>query len=369
MVSIARKNMLAGKGRFAFSVAGVAVSVLLLSFVLALYRGWSERLTSYLEEADADLWVVQRGNESFFSPSIIPISSQATIESVAGVEGLTAFRGRTLRLQHDGESYDAYVMGVEALKGEPLGGPTGIKEGAPVSATGQIVVDDVLARIAGIEIGDEVVAGRLPLRVVGISRGGNLGVSILCFVHSLDARALLQDFPFVNYYLVDSAEGQESSVAAGIEATSAGLAVFTSDQFVANSRRVLERTILPVLGVIVVLVFAVGAIVVGLTIYTATMEKEREFGVMKAIGTPNRRLLGVVLEQSLVCCLAGFVIGQLAVLGATRAATLVVPQFVTLVKWQDAVLVFAAALLLSLVAGWLPMRRLMRVDPLTVFKA
>jgi hypothetical protein len=45
--------MLAGKRRFAFSVAGVAVATLLLSFVLATYRGWNERFAAYIDDGSA----------------------------------------------------------------------------------------------------------------------------------------------------------------------------------------------------------------------------------------------------------------------------------------------------------------------------
>jgi putative ABC transport system permease protein len=90
---------------------------------------------------------------------------------------------------------------------------------------------------------------------------------------------------------------------------------------------------------------------------------------MKALGAQDRRLLQVVLEQSAACSLLGFVFGEAAVIGATRLATTLVPQFVTLVRPGDVGLVFVASLFLSLVAAWLPVRRILRVDPLMVFKA
>ncbi len=44
----------------------------------------------------------------------------------------------------------------------------------------------------------------------------------------------------------------------------------------------------------------VGLSVAGLTIYTATVEKSREYGILKAEGSTNRFLYRVVIEQSLV---------------------------------------------------------------------
>lgn len=374
MISLAAKNIKAGKGRFAFSVGGVAVAVVLLSFILALYRGWSERLTSYLDHTDADLWVVQKGNESFFSPSIMTDATLDKVFYVPGVTHVSSIVGRTLRIHYQGDAFDAYLMGFDPpVAGSKLGGqggPVHIVEGSGTPHQGEIVVDDVLRKIAGIDIGDTVTAGDIPLKVVGISIGGNLGVSILCFVSKADGSRLVSNsVSVVNYFLLDVQPGQASAVTTSIEKNNADLSVFTKAQFAESSKQVLRRTLLPVLAVVVALIFVVGAVIVGMTMYTATMEKEREFGVLKALGAKDRAFLEVVLQQSIACSLLGFVIGEIAVVGATHLATLLVPQFVTLVRPSDVAIVFGAAVLLSLVAAWLPTRRILSVDPLLVFKA
>jgi hypothetical protein len=72
--------------------------------------------------------------------------------------------------------------------------------------------------------------------------------------------------------------------------------------------------------------------VAGLTIYTATIEKSREYGILKAEGFTNGYLYRVVFEQSLVGH-TGFVIGAGYNLdGALRrnGATVVV-----YVRWQS----------------------------------
>ena len=45
--------------------------------------------------------------------------------------------------------------------------------------------------------------------------------------------------------------------------------------------------------------------IVGLIIYTATVERQREYGVMKAIGAKNRVLYQVVLTQALFASISG----------------------------------------------------------------
>lgn len=366
MVTVAWKNMWAEKARFAFSVAGIAMAALLLAFMFALYAGWNEKIARYVEEVPADVWVVQEGTRSFFSISLVPDATVEQIGSVEGVTGSSSLFGRPLRIEHDGKFHDSHILGFDQ---DGIGGPIKIKKGAGTVGPGEIIIDDVLARTAGLGIGDEVVANERTLKVVGISTGGNLVINQLSFVTKDEARALVGLSGFSNSVLIRTEPGQAQEVVDRINADVPGVTAFTSDEFAANTREVIQRSILPILGVVLGLVFIVGSVVVGLTIYTATVEKEHEFGVMKALGTPNKFLFLAVVEQSLICGLLGFIIGEFGVFAASRFAERLVPQFVTLIRVQDALIVFASVAIMCLVASYLPVQRVMRVDPIRIFKA
>lgn len=365
---------MAARGRFGFTVAGVVVATLLLSFVLGLYRGWSERLTTYVDETDTDLWVVQKGVESFFSPSVIGAGYLEPLKAVDGVEaasGLIAIP--MLRFRSGDDAYDVYLMGFDPVEAEAmgggLGGPLHVVRGSGSPKPGEIVIDEILARITGLDIGDAVKVSYLDFKIVGISSGGNLGVTLLCFVDRSEVRRLLSDYPILSHILIRTEPGREAEVASAIREGYLGLEAFPRSEFAESTQRVLRRSILPILSVVVVLVFVVGAIVVGLTMYTTTIEKQREFGVLKAIGAPGSRLVAIVLQQSVLCCLVGFVIGQVALVGVVWLTQQLVPQFVTLVKTTDLVAVFALVLVMGMAGSWLPVQRVIRVDPLMVFKA
>jgi putative ABC transport system permease protein len=368
MAPIAIKNMRAEKGRFAFSVLGVAVSSLLLAFVLALYSGWTRNIASYVSDVQADLWVVQDGNESFFSASFVPIGKLDEIEQVDGVTQVDSLLGRTLKISKEsgGERWDSYVVGFET---GGAGGPKHIKSGRGDPADGEIVIDDVLARTAGIHVGDTVIVGDQPLDVVGVSTGGNIVISQLSFVSMSQAEKVVGLPGIRNFVLVTTGDGQAKQVQQRIDGEVDGVRAYESKEFSKLSRKVLERSMLPILTVVLVLVFAVGAVIVGLTIYTATVEKEREFGVMKALGAENRRIAAIVVQQSLACGAFGFAIGYVAVLVASSFAQRLVPQFVTAIRWQDALIVFVGVAVMCIIASYLPLQRVMRVDPLRVFKA
>lgn len=376
MHRVAIRNLLAGKARFAFSVAGVAASVLLLSFVLGLYRGWNASFGEYLEQTEADVWVSRVGNESFFAPSVVQGFSTVPISQMEGVRTVSPLLTAPLKLHTERDGYDALLVGsapagsLPQLPGEGgLGGPARIVEGRNVATEGEIVVDRVLARQAGLEIGDSVKAGLRTLEIVGLSAGGNVVVGQLCFVTLAEARIILGYDSFYNFLLLETEPGQEDAIADRITREVPGVNAFAAERFVSASKEVLSRNMQPILFVILVISFAVGTIVVALTVYTAVVEKEREFGVLKALGVPGRGLLTVVLWQSLICCVLGFVAGELLTVAAAELAGRTVPQFVTLVRWQDVAGVFGAAILMSVLASVIPANRLSRVDPLSVFKA
>jgi putative ABC transport system permease protein len=366
MMSIALRNARTGKARTAFSVAGVAVASLLLAFVLALYRGWNEGLVTYIESSRAEVWVTQKGNDSFFAPSVISTPLLVQVQQEPGVTHLSSVLGRRLKMQHGNASFDAYVLGFDP---GGAGGPVHIKSGSGTPAIGEIVVDDVLARAHNLKIGDEVKAGLRTLKIVGISSGGNLVIAQLSFVSKEEARALAGFDGFVNFALLSVEPGQEDRIVSDVNTSMPGLSAYTAKDFADNSRAVLQSSLLPILRVILILAVVVGTVVVGLTVYTSVLEKEREFGVMKALGAPRQSLARVVVEETFACCLAGFVLGEGASLLSSLFAERAVPQFVTQVQSGDIATVFATTLFMGVVAAFIPIQRLMRVDALTVFKA
>lgn len=376
-LSIAFRNMRTGKARIAFSIGGVAVATLLLSFILALYRGWNDGLVTYIDNSEADLWVTPFGADSFFTPGWF---SRANVDSIAkqpGVTGAYPLMYRPVKLRTATNAYDTWAVGI--MPGA-LGGPSRVTKGAETPARGEIIVDEVLADIASLSIGDRVDIGGYKMTVSGTSTGGNVVFAQISFIHQEDSRAQLADLVRgtqaegqienqINLVLVTTEPGREQEAADAIKKNVGPVQPFRPKEFADESRAALQQSMLPILLVILLIAMLVGTLVMGLTVYTSVVEKEREFGVIKALGVRGPGLLRVILEQALVCCLAGFVAGVGGALLAAVLAREAVPQFVVLFRWGDTLLVLGAAVLMSVVASLVPAGRIMRVDALSVFKA
>ena len=122
------------------------------------------------------------------------------------------------------------------------------------------------------------------------------------------------------------------------------------------------------LKLMVAIAFLVGAMIVGLIIYTATVERQREYGVMKAIGVKNRVLYRVVVVQALFASLSGALLGILLANGLARWIMMVRPQFLIAIELRDIEQALLAGLGMALVAAIFPTRVLARLAPADVFR-
>jgi putative ABC transport system permease protein len=105
-----------------------------------------------------------------------------------------------------------------------------------------------------------------------------------------------------------------------------------------------------------------------MVIYTATVERTREYGVLKAVGAKNRYLYGLVTVQGVVTAVSGALLG----IGlAWLAAQLIMnnsPKFLIILEPQPVLWVSLSSLLMGILAALLPARAVAHLDPAQVFR-
>jgi putative ABC transport system permease protein len=366
--SIAAKNLLREKTRLAISVGGVAIAVLLILVVRGLYSGFLDQATAYIRGVDADVWVVEAGTpgDFFHSVSLQPPERAEQIAAVEGVDRVDPLLARPVIMRHAGEDVDLFLVGVDETG---VGGPASVEEGVRIPGPGEIVVDRVFARNEGIDVGDTMKAQGTRLRVAGIARGGNAFVAQYGWASFADVAELFGAGEVVNYFLVAATDGVDSDALADrIRREVAGTKPFTEDEFAEANTEEISESFLPIIWVLVLIAFAIGTAVIALTIYTATLEKRTEYGVLKAIGFSNRRLFGIVLRQSVASGALGLVLGVIVTFVLSAALERALPSFVVTLTAGDVVLVAVIALAMGAVASLIPVRPVARLDPARVFR-
>ncbi len=366
-VPVARRNLLSEKGRFAISVGGVAFAILLILIVLALYRGWSQ-VGEVFEKLPGEIWVTQAGtSDPFHSTSLLTSGDVDLAASTEGVEVAVPVLSRQMIIPIGG--------GEDSVRFMALALPGGLELSPEVTAAyapapGEIVIEETLSRKTGLEEGDRLVVRGVDLRVGDVRpRGGDV-LSQFVFVHYSDAERIFGVGDIVNYAMLIVSPGSSvDEVAAAVSEGNDGVRVYTSTAFAEAVRKELDEAFLPVISILVIIGFIVGAAVVGLTTYTATIERAREFGVMMAVGASGGFLYRIVLTQSAILTAAGFLVGLAAAVAIGRLAEQMVPEFVTDFRALDVAGVLVAAGLMSVLASLAPIRRINGIDPAMVFRA
>jgi len=112
------------------------------------------------------------------------------------------------------------------------------------------------------------------------------------------------------------------------------------------------------IGMFLVILAIVSAAIVAFIIYTLTLGKIREIAVLKLIGTRNRTIAGMIMQQAVGLGLIGFVVGKIA---ATFWAPFF-PKYV-LLESGDALRGFIAVVVICILASVLAIRAALKVDP------
>ncbi len=375
MLLVARKNLFAERVRLAISVGGVALSVFLIGVLLSLFRGWNQQVGGFVEKTPADLWVASDGTTDFLAASsALPGALGGKLKFAPDIDVVSPLIVRPLELYKSGndpkDTFDVQLVGLDPVIG--LGGPIKVEEGSKkLPGPGEIIIDKETSRRHHVKIGDRVVKGTKSLNVAGIASGGDFVYTQVAFV-TLDTAVQFLDLEPVTmrtFYLLTLKNPADAPLLAHrLEVATPGAKYILPEDFANETRSRILGNILPILIVVLILAFIVGLSVAGLTIYTATVEKSREYGILKAEGFTNPFLYRVVFEQSLITGSLGFLIGAGLTLLVAPFAQDTVPQFVVFVRWQDILGVAGITLVMALIAAYIPVRRIASIDPVTVFK-
>ncbi|HXK34105.1 MAG TPA: FtsX-like permease family protein [Dehalococcoidia bacterium] len=368
MMLLALRNLVSEKTRFAFSAAGIGFAVFLITVLIGLYQGWNQKVGGFVEDVRTDLWVAREGTTDFINAaSILPEDIGQDVAARDGVAATHPLIVRPMQFDKGDKRVELHLIGYDT--GSGTGGPVRITKGKAEPGAGEIIIDDVLSKTSGVGVGDVLSSGDASFTVVGIASGGNFAFTQAGFMDIETASDLLSMDGLVTFWLVGLDDGADATaIGQDIMGAHQGSTVFTSAEFASATRHRILDNVVPIIGLIVGLAFIVGIAVTSLTIYTATVEKTREFGIMKAVGFNNRDLYRLVLIQSFITGIVGFVVGVALTLVLSQFIDQLVAQFIVYVRPIDIALVLVSTMVMAGAAAIVPARRVGAVDPAVAFK-
>lgn len=391
MISLAGRDILHSWSKFVFTGIGLGLLIGVTLTMAGVYRGMVDDAVMLLNNSGADLWVVQKDTQGPYAESSSlrddVYRSLLGMPGVARAANVTYF---TMQVRRGATDVRAMVVGVEP--GQP-GEPGYLIAGRHITRNHYEAVADVKT---GFSVGDVIKIRRHDYSVVGltqrmVSSGGDPMVFIPLadaqeaqFLKDNDAiqndRARTAANPALNRPgvpgLLDAIQASQSSnhnvnavlvqIGPGIEAEQVAepirrwkhLQVFTREQMEDILVAKLIATSAKQIGMFLVILAIVSAAIVAFIIYTMTLGKLREIAVLKLIGTRNRTIASMILQQALGLGLIGFIVGKVA-------ATVWAPAFpkYVLLETGDAVRGFVAVMIICALASTLAIRVALRVDP------
>ncbi|HEY4669116.1 MAG TPA: ABC transporter permease [Tepidiformaceae bacterium] len=367
MFRLALRNLIQNKTRLLFSVGGTGLALTLVLFFGAVFAGATGRLTVYIDNSGADIWVSQEGVRTMhMSASSLPASVADDVGSVAGVaEALPILYAEDM-VEAEGKRFISYVFGVP--EGAVMGGPWRVVEGSSRAGAGEVIIDRAIARQAGIGVGDRMLVLGQEMTISGLTTGTSSIINSVSFV-SMEDFERVRGESVISFVLVRVEDGESAeAVASAVRQQVDGTTVQTREEFADQERKLAKDMMADLLSIMDTAGYLTGLAVVMLTVYIATIARRREYGVLKAIGVRNSRLYQVVIAQAVMSVSMGFVFGA----GLTLLLSAIIPSFnEVLVLSLTGGLLLRVAIVSTLLAGLaavLPARQIAGLEPVAVIR-
>jgi putative ABC transport system permease protein len=293
----------------------------------------------------ADRWFVATGTTGpFTSTRVVAASIADELRRTSGVR------------RADPVVLSGSVINTRPMKNVNLVGVVTGGLGSPPISQGRAAThpgEAVLSPGTSVKIGDRLLIGGIPFRVVGKTDSGRYDFGMpAAFVPLRDAQQLVFN-------------GQPLAMAIAVRGTAAstppGTVALTNAQVTQDLGRPVQAGVQSIV-VTAVLMWLIAAGIIGLIVYLSAIERTRDFAVFKATGAPNRIIVGGLMLQAVIVAVvaallaigvSGFVAQALPLKGSLNAAAVL----------QLLVISIAVGVLSSL-AG---VRRALGTDPAVAF--
>ena len=404
MISLAGRDILHAWGKFVFTGIGLGLLIGVTLTMAGVYRGMVDDGRALLDNSGADIWVVQQGTLGpYAEPSSLNDSTWRSLRALPGVQdaaNVTYLTMQVQRLAGNAGAAGAATSDVRAMVVGIAPGGSGTPGWPPYLVAGRQLTRshyEAVADIAsGMALGERIQIRRNVYTVVGLTRRMvSSGGDPMVFIPLKDAQAaqFLRDNdalwqsrhrtaanPAFNRPgvpgLLDAVIASQSSnpsvnavlvcVRPGYDADEVAQAIRRWQRLTATTRAQMDDILVGKLiatsakqiGMFLAILALVSAAIVAFIIYTLTLGKIREIAVLKLIGTKNRTIAGMIVQQALGLGIIGFVVGKIS---ATLMAP-AFPKYVLLVP-QDTAAGLAAILVICVLASGVAIRAALRVDP------
>lgn len=355
------------------ALAGIVISVFLVGQQAGIFIFLTDAMRSIVDNNKGYIWVTDETTTNANQLSQLDVRKGYEIASLPGVEraypvviagaGAKFTNGTTSGFSLIGSEAPAFV-----------GGPWRLYTAKPQDMVpeGAVLTDFYDANALGnLKPGDYFEINGKKVYNAGLTRGArSFGGGLLAFT-TIERARYLANVPTnrVSFYLVKPKAGiSESAVIQQINRSITGVRAWNAQELSTTTVKTVLATngIAASFGSLIGFAIISGLVIIGLTLYSAAIDRIKDYGTLKAIGATNGYVSRLILTQALLFALVGYVVGRLLVEGFRQG----IAQSGTLFffpVWFEYTL-FVVTILISLGGSVFAIRRINSLEPATVFR-
>jgi putative ABC transport system permease protein len=355
--------------RTSVSVLAVALEVTMILSIVGLVDGMLKGSAELVSEAGADVMVAPLGVSAVVAgnSTTLPETMEAKLAALDHVKAVSPIIVAT----STSKKKVLNVWGIDPDTYDKVTGGFRFIEGRLFAADDEAIVDDLMAKDLNLRAGSPLELLSRPYRVSGIVAHGK-GARVMMHIEAL--RKVQSHYGLdektnklvgkVTYFFL-KLNGPNL-----FEAFKEENPALTSGYNVINIRDYLDqmRESFPGLDefriVVVLIAMCVGVLVIFLSTYTGVTERTREIGILRSLGAKKRLIVALVVQESLLICAVGAVVGTAASFGIAVLVSALFPTQALEITGYWIGLSIVLALLSGVLGSIYPAVKAARQDPI-----
>jgi putative ABC transport system permease protein len=287
--------------RTVLSVIAIGLQVFLILLIVGLTTGMLTGWRARAEGVGADI-IVQPPNSSIFfsfSSAVMPETLVQQIQQIPGVGEaapvIIVVDTRTLGIIYgiDYPSFNGLSKGFTFLSGGAFQGPT------------DVIADDLMARARHLTVGANVTLMNRTFRVSGIVEHGK---GARFFVPLATAQEIAGAENRISMIYVRS-EGDTDALRDDMVKRVPNFRVRSMSEYLSLMTSSSLPQLTPFIQSFVGLGVVISFLVILLTMYTLVLERQREIGILKALGSSRIEICRLILSEALMLVVMGVIVG------------------------------------------------------------
>ena len=378
-LSLVVKNPFRNKTRSALAIVGIAIGIMVIVALGMVTGGLENSTQSTLKAGAAEITVIQTGSNSFGSGGTLNQSLASSILSINGVKDTagilrasnTSTSAATLNSNSSQSGFGPEGLSITGINLDKLSliGIDSVNGTAfSNSSTDEVIIGKTAAQSLNKTVGDTINLYGDNFTVTGTFETGNFITDAGIMMPLSTLQNLTSNKNKVSNILVKVTDNANvTTVSQSIEDAYPNQLTTTTAEATASRINQGLSFIDTASWAISLLAIFIGAVGVINTMIMSVYERTREIGVLKAVGWKNRRILGMILGESIVLTLIAFIVGTVvAVVGVELILTLS-PSVGGIIKPSFAYDIFLRAFIVAFLVGVLgglyPAFRASRLSP------